>query len=116
MSHVTLLQAFKQAVEEANEIFARREGLQPATSHEPLDFLNPPEGASLEVKEQEKGWLINAPEPPSKDLMATMSAQKIICELQKLACNPEAGIKKVPLFRILLSGRIGLVRRRRGHS
>lgn len=82
-------------MEEAKEIVARRSGSEPATNHEPLDFLNPPKGASLAVREQEKGWMINAPEPPTPQQIADMVPQRIIDQLRELACNPGQGLHKV---------------------
>lgn len=97
-SQIPSLQSFKQAEEEAKEILARRDGLTPATQHEPLDFLNPPKGASIAVKELEKGWLLNPPEPLTQSLAASIRPEQILQKLHSIARSPNPGVDRVRLL------------------
>lgn len=92
-----MFQSFKKAMEEAKEILDGRRGVPPSTHHEALDFLNPPKGASLTAVVQEKGWLLNAPEPLPDTLLRAVDPRPLLQELRQLACQPTNGIDIVGL-------------------
>jgi hypothetical protein len=66
-----------------------------ATSHRPLDFLNPPEGASL-VAVEGKGFTYPwTPEPLIREVCAAVDVEATLKQLRHLSTRPEQGIDVV---------------------
>lgn len=89
------MQSFKEAAEEAKEILDRRSGATPATSHFPLDFLNPPEGTSILASDAQPVQLVDKPDPPSVGDFSQQSPRRTLESLHSLARNPGIGFDRV---------------------
>ena len=98
---VYALQKFALAIEEAQEVLDRRAGREPATQHNPLDFLDPPEGATLAADEDpveepaEKLVGFTAPQPADAKVVAAASAQEAVGFVHALARDPHRACETV---------------------
>jgi hypothetical protein len=84
--HFQVREVFRDAVEEAKEVLDRREGKEPATDHDPLDFLreHPEYDASLVAMEFDEQF-----PPLSRSAATSMVAVDVIGRVRAQAKDPE---------------------------
>lgn len=83
-------------------MMATRRGKTAATDHQPLDFLNPPEGASLVAVEGGKPEAPSYPgalEPLSQEAVAEVDPGAVLRQLRSLAVCSNEGVDRVGLSR-----------------
>ena len=94
-----IVQNFKRAVEEAKEVADRREGMDPLTSHSPVDFLDPStypssgdEDAEARKPNQDLRYIPPAIESAMLPTVVSASETQICMVLSVKLCPPCIGV------------------------